>query len=118
MDQRGGLLGLQARLAQLTGVPGDDPAGDCQPRLLCAGACGQVTQDLQPGGWVAGSGERTGLFDAQIGQAVAGDRAGGRGIRARGAPVAGGEAQIADLLRGGGRCVARDAAVSQSVGCR
>ena len=64
-----------------------------------AGGCGQVTKHRQPGARVAGGGERTGLFDAQIGQAVRGRRVGGGGERPRGAPVAGGVAQIAQQLQ-------------------
>jgi hypothetical protein len=81
VDQRGALLGLPARLLEVTGVPGDYPAGDRKP------------------GRVAGGGERTGLFDAQIGQSIRGRHVGGGGERPRGAPVAGGVAQITHQLQ-------------------
>jgi hypothetical protein len=65
---------------------------------LGARGCGEIAQDRQPGGWVAGGGECTGLFDAQIGQSVRRRRVGGGGERPGGTAVAGGVAQIAQQL--------------------
>ena len=99
VDQRGGQFGLPARLVEVTCVPGDYPRGDGETSLLGAGGCGQVTKHRQPSTRVAGGGERPGLLDAQIGQAVRGPSVRGGGERPRGAPVAGAVAQVAQQLQ-------------------